>query len=85
VCPLWHADIPSDPTSESTAISRQLHHSNGHDQLYGSANLDADPQKEMMRLQYLKKLEILSDAEYEEQVFRLTQHEEQMPQRRHLN
>ena len=31
VCPLWHADIPSDPTSESTAISRQLHHSNGHD------------------------------------------------------
>lgn len=54
-------------------------------ELYGSANLDADPQKEMMRLQYLKKLEILSDAEYEEQVFRLTQHEEQMPQRRHLN
>ncbi|KPH08117.1 hypothetical protein, partial [Rhizobium acidisoli] len=25
------AEIPSDPTSESTAISRQLHHSHGHD------------------------------------------------------
>jgi hypothetical protein len=30
-CPLWRVDIPSDPTSESTAISRQLHQPPGHD------------------------------------------------------
>lgn len=53
--------------------------------LFGKANLEAEPQQEISRLQYLRKLDVLSDEEFEAQIFLLTPREQQTPARSKLN